>query len=174
LAYRSHSKQRESEETIYFNFDGLCEPINPGGIATFGVVIRRGRVHLLEDSGLAFAEPWSDQASNNVAEYSALIRGLRWLKDHDMVESPIVVRGDSSLVINQLKGIFKVKAVRLLELYQEARKLFHEFPNIKIEWVDRNQNKEADLLSRLAYSKYRRKYPQPRKEQVKQSAALDK
>jgi ribonuclease HI len=157
LRFKSHVP----DETIYFNFDGLCEPKNPGGIASYGVIIRKGKVHLLEDSGLAFAEPWSNEASNNVAEYSALIRGLRWLKDHDMLNLPIVVRGDSSLVINQLKGTFKVKAIRLIELYEEARKLLREFTHLRLEWIDRSQNKEADLLSRLAYARLRRKYPPP-------------
>jgi ribonuclease HI len=168
MAQRLRFKPSSSiDGIIYLNFDGLCEPINPGGIATYGVVIRKGKMHLLEDSGLAFAEPWSEKASNNVAEYSALIHGLRWLTDKKIVESTVVVRGDSRLVINQLKGIFKVKAIRLIELYQEAKNLLRQFPNLRIEWVDRSQNKEADVLSRVAYAKFKRMYPSPR-EKTKQ------
>jgi ribonuclease HI len=161
MKLHNHSKSSNQDERIYLNFDGLCEPINPGGIATYGVIIRKGNVHLLEDDGLAFAEPWSSEASNNVAEYSALIKGLEWLRNHDFLESPIVVQGDSSLVVNQIKGKFKVKALRIIELYRRAKSLLDEFGNIRVEWVNRSQNKEADLLSRLAYARFRRKYPAP-------------
>ncbi len=151
-----------TSDTIFLNFDGLCEPKNPGGIATYGVVIRRGKVHLLEDNGLAFAKPWTYEASNNVAEYSALIKGLEWLKEHKMSEFEVIVRGDSSLVINQLKGTFKVKAARIRPLYMRAKKLLGDFESLKVEWVDRSQNKEADLLSRIAYARAKREYPSTR------------
>jgi ribonuclease HI len=151
-----------SKDTVYLNFDGLCEPVNPRGIATYGVVVRKGRVHLLEDSGLAFAKPWSDEASNNVAEYSALIKGLEWLRENKFLESQIIVRGDSSLVINQINGKFKVKAKRILMLHKRAVELIAQFRHIKVEWVNRNQNKEADLLSREAYRKVKREYLAPK------------
>lgn len=144
---------------VYLNFDGLCEPMNPGGIATYGVVIRGGRNHELieEKKGLALAEPWTDLASNNVAEYSALILGLEWLIDHGMQDERIVVRGDSSLVINQLSGKWKkAKAARIRGLYLRALELLKHFKNVKLEWVDREQNKQADLLSRIAYREARK------------------
>ncbi|MGI0080463.1 MAG: ribonuclease HI [Nitrososphaerales archaeon] len=141
------------------NFDGLCEPKNPGGIATYGVVIRQDGKKVFEEHGLADAEPWSNDASNNVAEYSGLIRGLVWLKSMGHLDSRIVIRGDSRLVINQLNGAFKIKAPRLVELYRRAKELASEFKKIKIEWVDRSLNKEADLLSRIAYARYTRNHP---------------
>jgi ribonuclease HI len=149
------------KETICLNFDGLCEPVNPGGIATYGVVVQKGRVHLLEDSGLAFAKPWSGEASNNVAEYSALIKGLEWLQANGFTNSQIVVRGDSSLVINQINGRFKVKAKRIVDLHKRARDLIQQFHNLRFEWVDRSKNKEADHLSREAYRRIKREHPAP-------------
>ena len=162
-SFRKRNYENQSDEscTIYLNFDGLCEPVNPGGIATYGVIVRRGKVHLLEDSGLAFAKPWSDEASNNVAEYSALIKGLEWLKANDFFGSQIIVRGDSSLVINQINGKFKVKAKRILELNKRAKDLIQQFRNLKFDWVDRSQNKEADRLSREAYRRIKRGHPAP-------------
>ncbi len=56
-------------------FDGLCEPCNPGGVATWGYVLKRDGETIEADSGIA-CEPFSGNASNNVAEYSALIRLL--------------------------------------------------------------------------------------------------
>lgn len=142
------------KDSIFVYFDGLCEPKNPGGVATFGVVVKRGEETIFEDSGIAFAEPWTAEASNNVAEYSAIIHGLEWLDLNHLNSSCIVLRGDSRLVVNQLLGLFKVKAMRIVELYQRAVKLLARFKDIHIEWVERSKNKEADLLSRIAYSKY--------------------
>jgi ribonuclease HI len=136
-------------------FDGLCEPKNPGGVATYGLLVRNGGKTLFEDSGLAFAKPWTAEASNNVAEYSAAIHALEWLKKNGLQHSPIVVKGDSRLIINQLKGKFKVKAPRILDLHRRASKLLSDFSNLRLEWVDRSKNSEADRLSRLAYRKYR-------------------
>lgn len=141
------------------NFDGLCEPRNPGGVATYGVIVRQDGKKVYEDHGLADADPWSNEASNNVAEYSGLIRGLEWLKKSDHLDSPIVIRGDSRLVINQLNGSFKIKAPRLVELYHKAKELVSEFKFMRIEWVDRSLNSEADILSRMAYSRYTKAHP---------------
>jgi ribonuclease HI len=136
-------------------FDGLCEPINPKGVATYGIVIQREGQIVHEDSGLAFAKPWSTEATNNVAEYSAVIHALEWLKVNGLQDSPIVLRGDSRIIINQLGGKFKVKAPRLKGLHERAAKLVKEFKNLRLEWVDRSKNSEADRLSRVAYRKFR-------------------
>jgi ribonuclease HI len=139
----------------------LCEPRNPGGIATYGLTVWKGSRLIFEDSGLAMAEPWSMEASNNVAEYSALIRGLEWLIENGYADSNVVVRGDSRIVVNQLNGTFKIKAPRLLKLFHDAKILLSKFRNLRIEWVDRSKNADADLLSRIAYRKYKREYPKP-------------
>ena len=128
-------------------FDGLCEPKNPGGIATFGYVI------ILEDRkiegyGLA-AKPYSKDATNNVAEYTGLICLLEEMKSLG-IRNPLI-RGDSQLVVRQLNGEYKVKSPRILPLYVKAVKLVKEL-DAKIEWVPREFNSEADRLSRLAYN----------------------
>jgi ribonuclease HI len=138
-------------------FDGLCEPRNPGGVATYGLVVKKEGRTIFEGFGLAYARPWTNEASNNVAEYSALIHALEWLRKNELQGLPIIVRGDSRLIINQLSGVFKVKASRIIELYRRASKLLTEFKNLKLEWVERSLNSEADRLSRLAYHKFRRK-----------------
>ena len=60
----------------------------------------------------------------------------------------IIIRGDSQLVINQINGKYKVKAVKIIALYQ---KVLSKFKDIKIEWIPRDKNKEADKLSNKAY-----------------------
>jgi ribonuclease HI len=137
-------------------FDGLCEPVNPGGIATYGIVIKKDGKTVFEDSGLAFAKPWTTEASNNVAEYSAAIRALEWLKENGLQDSPAVLVGDSRLIINQLKGTFKVKAKRIIELHKQASQMLESFTKMRLLWVERARNSEADRLSRFAYHKYKR------------------
>lgn len=139
--------------TLYF--DGLCEPINPGGVATFGFVIYRDKRLLKEDKGLA-AQPRSPEASNNVAEYTALIKGLEWLLENGF--SNVEVNGDSRLVINQMKGEYKVKAKRIRPLHEKAKRLAAQFQQVSFSWIRREENKHADTLSREAYKEYRSGY----------------
>jgi ribonuclease HI len=63
----------------------------------------------------------------------------------------IIIRGDSQLVINQIKGKYKVRAVKIIALYQKVKSLLSKFKDIKIEWIPRDKNKEADKLSNKAY-----------------------
>lgn len=146
----------KKELAFHVYFDGLCEPKNPGGVATYGIVIRQGSESIYEESGLADAEPYSDEASNNVAEYSAIIHALEWLEKNDHLESEVVLRGDSKLIINQLTGVYKVKSLRIIELHHAAKKLLQKFTSLRLEWVNRELNQEADRLSRIAYKWYLR------------------
>jgi ribonuclease HI len=144
----------DESQTLFVYFDGLCEPKNPGGVATYGVIIQRNGETVFEDCGLAEAEPWSDDASNNVAEYSAVIHALEWLDKNKQNDSNIVIHGDSNLIVSQLNGKYKVKSLRIVELHHKAKKLLSRFSNLTIEWVDRSLNQEADRLSRIAYKRY--------------------
>jgi ribonuclease HI len=65
------------------------------------------------------------------------------------IRNPLI-RGDSQLVVRQLKGEYKVKSKRILPLYVRATELLNELGG-KVEWVPREQNKIADELSRVAY-----------------------
>src|SRR5579872_6617326 len=112
----SSAPARKLIEDYVVYFDGLCEPKNPGGIATYGIVVKHRGETVFQDAGLAYAKPWTDEASNNVAEYSAIIHGLEWLKKSNLQQARILLRGDSRLIINQLNKTFKVKAKRILEL----------------------------------------------------------
>ena len=134
-------------------FDGLCEPKNPGGVATFGFVVRRDGKTLQEGSGLA-ATPYSEGATNNVAEYTGVLKALEWILGQSLEKEKILVRGDSELVIKQLKGEYKVKSPLLAPLYKKVRELEGKFPSLKFEWVPREQNRDADRMTNLAYADY--------------------
>jgi ribonuclease HI len=132
-------------------FDGLCEP-NPGGVATYGFVVKRDGKKLHEGHGLA-GTPKTPQATNNVAEYTGLIKALEWLLSQK-TKGPIVIRGDSDLIIKQVKGEYKVKSGLLAPLHARAKELLDELPEVSIEWVQRERNSEADRLTNLAYAEY--------------------
>lgn len=145
-------------------FDGLCRPYNPGGIACYGFVIKKYITYttnnlsnegqtIHSEYGLA-AEPYTNDAgSNNVAEYTGIIKALEWMLLNKIGEDKemIIVRGDSQLVVNQIKGKWKVRAPRIVPLHQKVMSLISKFKVIDIEWVSREQNKEADRLSNKAY-----------------------
>ena len=142
---------------IQVYFDGLCQPYKPSGIACYAFVILAKKGHEQKQQeyseyGLA-AEPFSDNATNNVAEYTGVIRALEWLleKYNYNNNQKIIIRGYSQLVINQIKGKYKVRAVKIIPLYQKVKSLLSKFKDIKIEWIPRDKNKEADELSNKAY-----------------------
>lgn len=90
-------------------FDGLCQPVNPGGIACYAFVVKRNDETFHSDYGLA-AEPFSQDATNNVAEYTALIKALEWLVTNNFSSGEVEVIGDSEFVVNQQNGKYKVKS----------------------------------------------------------------
>ncbi len=70
--------------------DGCCEPCNPGGIASYGVVVLRDGLLIHEASRLFMPIPGKEkETSNNVAEYSALRYLLKWLISQNLNNEPI-------------------------------------------------------------------------------------
>jgi ribonuclease HI len=93
--------------------------------------------------------------TNNVAEYSALIRVLEWLKENN-ISDDIIINSDSQLIIGQMSQGWKVKAPLLIPLVRKARHLMKGM-KIKYNWIPREENEKADMLSKLAYRRYVRK-----------------
>ena len=87
-------------------------------------------------------------ATNNVAEYSAVIAGLRRVAE--IGARALHVRSDSKLLIEQLSGRYKVKNPVLKELHKEAIELARRFDRVTYEHVRREQNVRADELVNLA------------------------
>jgi ribonuclease HI len=87
-------------------------------------------------------------ATNNVAEYQALIRGLEVAAEHhaDRVE----IRADSQLLVRQLEGRYRVKHDGLLPLYRRAKELLAPYADVDLAHVRREDNVEADALVNAA------------------------
>ncbi len=123
---------------------------NPGP-AAIGVVIET-------DYG-AVLDMWGEYigvATNNVAEYRALIEGLKNILVLGL--DKVIVRSDSQLLVNQMKGIYKVKSRNLLPLYLEAVSLSKKLSSIKYEYISRDTNVRADALANKALD-VRGRYP---------------
>ena len=131
--------------------DGLCEPRNPGGVATYGFVLYKNSVKIHEGYGV---EGEGTGMSNNLAEYAALCKALEYLRTNNLVDEEIVVRADSRLLIRQMAGEWKVHRGLYLSKHNEARCIQASFSNIRFEWIPRERNIEADALSRKAYENY--------------------
>jgi ribonuclease H / adenosylcobalamin/alpha-ribazole phosphatase len=86
-------------------------------------------------------------ATNNVAEYTAAIRGLERARDLGAAE--VLLRSDSRLLVEQLSGRFKVKNPTLQRLHAQARALAAGFEGVRYEHVPRERNTEADRLANV-------------------------
>ena len=140
-------------------FDGLCQPANPGGIACYAFVIKSNGRSVHSDYGVA-GRPFSKDSTNNVAEYTALVKALEWLVVNKLDSDRVEVKSDSQLVVNQLEGKYKVKAKRIIPLYRQVLLLKAKFPKIEIMWVPREKNREADRLTNVAYNKALQENPE--------------
>lgn len=84
--------------------------------------------------------------TNNYAEYTALLLALRSIKDHN---KELKIYGDNLLVVKQIKGEYKVKALNLQPLHQECIEILKNF-KYEISHIPRNQNMLADSLANNA------------------------
>lgn len=139
--------------------DGACEPVNPGGYASYGVFIRVRNgakwTELMSESKLFVPEKGKEkQTSNNVAEYSGFLRALEWLIQHNLNREEIIYRSDSQLVIYQNSvdprygHKWRMKGGYYLPIAKKAQALLPKFKRIKFEWIPREENSIADELSK--------------------------
>ena len=140
-------------------FDGLCQPINPGGISCYAFVVKSSGRIIYSDYGVA-GEPFSENSTNNVAEYTALVKALQWLLENNLGSAKVEIKSDSQLIVNQVRGDYKVKAKRIISLYKQVLLLKSKFQDIQIRWVPREKNREADRLTNKAYNKALQENPE--------------
>lgn len=90
-------------------------------------------------------------ATNNIAEYSALIKGLE--KARSLGIKKLKVFLDSELLVRQVNGVYKVRNKNLVPLFQKIQDLLKDFDKCTVTHVRRELNKEADALAREGVSK---------------------
>ena len=119
---------------------------NPGA-AGYGAVVRDAR------SGEVLAEVSESigRATNNVAEYQALLHALSYAIEQGAKR--VTICSDSELVVRQMEGAYKVKHPSMVPLHREAKALLARFEEARIRHVPREENREADRLANEAVDK---------------------
>src|ERR1700674_3147729 len=123
------------------NIDGAARG-NPGP-AAYGVVVRRpdGKTH-------ESLRKYIGRTTNNVAEYYALIAALDYAAASGIRR--LRVYSDSQLIVNQIKGLYKVKHPDLRPLHERAKKQAAGLEAFTIQYIPREQNREADAAANAA------------------------
>ena len=121
-------------------FDGASRG-NPGQ-AAIGIVVLRNGVPVRE-IGEAIGE-----ATNNVAEYRALLRGLE--EAEALGARRVQILSDSELVVRQLLGRYRVRSPALAALHRDALTRLQRFDRVSIRHVPRAENRGADALANRA------------------------
>ncbi len=129
-----------SELQTTAHIDGAARG-NPGA-AAIAVVLQRPNMPVVE-----IAEAIGT-ATNNVAEYSALIAALE--KAVELGVKNLMIYSDSELLVKQMNGEYRVKNADLQELYKEAQRLKKSLMTLQLQHVRREQNKRADELCNIA------------------------
>jgi len=135
--------QQESQQQGFWRL--YCDGASRGnpGPAGAGAVLYDPRGELA-----AQQEEYLGQATNNVAEYRALLLGLKLARDLQVPRLRILA--DSQLLVRQLTGRYRVKSPHLFPLWQQARKELQNFEACAIAQVPRAENQEADALANRA------------------------
>lgn len=149
-------------DAIVGYFDGLCQPRNPGGTAAWGFAIYYPQGTKYTQYGVVGD---GSSMSNNVAEYAGLCALFSYLDSQtssDPADAPVLIRGDSQLVIRQMQGAWRAKGGLYYSYYQRAAQLKNQSQRqYTFQWVPREQNAEADALSNQAYAEWCHQHHRP-------------
>lgn len=129
------------EDDLHLHIDGASRG-NPGE-AAYGVHVTRP-----DGTEVARLSGCLGRATNNYAEYQALLHGLRFALDKGARR--VSVFSDSELVVKQLDGSYRVRHPGMASLHREARALLSRFQSARVTHVRRALNKEADRLANEA------------------------
>lgn len=113
---------------------------NPGKSGVGVVLTYEGRTYEISE--------YIGTATNNIAEYTALIKGLSKAKALRIDSLKIFL--DSELLVRQIEGVYKIKNEKLKELYQDAVSHLRSFKGYHIKHIPREHNKKADSLAKKA------------------------
>jgi len=127
--------------TKKIQFDGAS--LGNPGVMGIGVVLFDG--NKIIDT---ISEKLPGIGTNNRAEYTALLKGIKHAKK--LGWKRIFIEGDSKLIVNQVNGIFAVRKPPLKQLHREIMQQLSEFDFYELKWIPRELNSVADSLSKKA------------------------
>lgn len=132
-------------------FDGCCEPKNPGGAMGIGAIVIVDSETKLSYNGFV---PLSPNNTNNIAEYLALEKIIDYLLENKLDGNQITICGDSQLAIRQMTGEYGMNSGAYIPYARRCLTKIASFNKIpKFQWIPREQNEEADKLSKGELSK---------------------
>ncbi|MEW6189629.1 MAG: ribonuclease HI family protein [Actinomycetota bacterium] len=135
-------------EGLILHVDGAARG-NPGPAGIGGIIFDERGLKLCELS------EYIGETTNNIAEYSALLRALELARPYGRVES-IQIHSDSELLVRQLEGTYKVKNPTLKSLFDEVKCLLRAYKRVEVYHVPRRENAGADKLANKAIDGYLR------------------
>ena len=130
---------KENKDIYLFYFDGCCKG-NPGPGGA-GAVLYNNEQEIWSDCMFV-----GDKVTNNIAEYTGLLMGLQFATKQSNIKN-LIVKGDSQLVIKQMRGEYKVNSENIKNLYKKAKEYEKMFESVQYLHVYRKDNKRADELS---------------------------
>jgi ribonuclease HI len=136
---------KKNSHTIWQLFTDGASKGNPGPAGAGWILVNDRDSVPLKDS------KYLGEATNNEAEYQALILGLKNALSHGVQQ--VCIQMDSELLVRQLNGLYRVKNPRLAVYFQEVRDLLVIFSNYDIIHIPREQNREADGMANEAIRK---------------------
>ncbi len=143
-----HLKLSEMD-TIILHADGAYRG-KKGGVASYGYLVKKDSKTIRKDYGIIL----EDGVTNNYAEYMAIIKGLKWIKQSDGQFDKLIIFSDSQLVVKQVNEEWSVRSGNLKDLYGEVKDLIAHFDSegksVDLVHVGRERNEEADELTQLA------------------------
>ena len=101
-----------------------------------------------DEVDVEYALRFGFKASNNEAEYEAVIAGLNLA--HSMEAEQLEVCSDSQLVVKQIEGSYEAKGEKMALYLRRVQELIKKFVQVKIKHVPRSENSRADMLAKLA------------------------
>lgn len=133
--------------------DGAVEPRNPGGWGVGGWIIK-------DQDDFIFAKGTCDlgknpNMTNNISEYGAVKAALDYLVEQTWLcpQDTVILHSDSQLIINQINDDYGCHSPTLRVLRDEIWILLDKLPvDIEFKWIRREENTEADAMSRSLYS----------------------
>ena len=133
-----------NKDQYVMRFDGACRG-NPSNKLGLGFVIYQKNTEILHECKKAVDV---ESGTNNIAEYMALIEGLKYIVEEKI--DYVDIYGDSDLIIKQVIGVYKVKALHLKVYHDMVKELIAKIPKAVFQHVPRNDNAHADKLANEA------------------------
>lgn len=148
LDFNEHEDYSVWRMDFVVNTDGASKG-NPGP-SSYGYIIKNRDGAIVHQEGKLIGE-----ATNNIAEYTAVIKALEYIQERFSKKAPhkVEVVADSKLVVEQLSGRYKIKSPNLIPLFDQIKRLEIEVGTVFYRSVPRAENFIADRLANLPFER---------------------